>query len=61
MEDTTTFVSCQNCNKKLGEKSNNNFKYDPSEIESMTQSIDKDSCYLTLQCPECGCITQIII
>lgn len=52
-------IICQNCYEILGERNDEEFRYDPTKMDSIVQGVDKDTCILTLACPKCGCMIQV--
>ena len=55
-----TYLVCQNCGDIIGTKKEDQISYNPSEVNSISQEIHKDSVLLTLQCKKCGCTIQVI-
>ena len=56
-------VKCQSCLHELGEfeigKTDVAFKFRPDKTEFIFQELDVDNLLLTIQCPKCGCMTQV--
>jgi hypothetical protein len=56
-----TKIQCQNCYTTLATLKGNMLEYNPSEVQTMTQSLNDDEILMTLQCSECDCRVQIIV
>lgn len=58
-------IECQNCFMFIGEKTMKGeeeaFTYNPKVIDAISQDIDANTTLLTLRCPQCKCMLQIII
>ena len=53
-------VHCQNCQQLLGEYIQNRFTCTTDEIETITDIVSDKEMLLTLTCPKCTCLLQII-
>lgn len=55
-------VICQNCHEILADRNieKGEFRYDPCGMDSVVQTIEH-TVLLTLSCPKCGCMVQVIV
>lgn len=54
-------VNCQNCYNMLGVFLEDNFHYNPSELETIVDEITSDKVLITLTCPKCSCKCEVIV